>query len=447
MTDQQRWDALGCSGGWVATPNIDRIAAEGVRFPNAYTNAPACVPARVSLAIGRYPHNHGVWRNRRNTLPAGRPTWMRAIRDAGYSTSVFGKTHLHPHRGDLRDRVHLVNAYGLDHVDEVAGPRASVRCRSNLTDLWLEAGVYDAYKSDLAERHGNKPWVARPSPLPFELYPDVYIGRQAAAYLRAYSGAAPWFCWVSFSGPHDPWDAPERYASRYDPEAMPPPVQAELDGRRRPHGRLDRRLARGGVPFEPGDVGRLRAAYAGNVTLIDDQVGEVLAVLEARGELENTAIAFVADHGEMNGDYRLLYKNNFLAPAVRVPFVVRPPAAHTAARGATSDAVVELMDVGATLVELAGGQQIPRSLARSVLPAVEDASRSHREAALSELHREKSLATAQWKLVVNTENEVYLLFDLRADPSETRNLASLPGYEKIERTLRRQLRRAVKAGR
>src|SRR5919109_1680959 len=104
MTDQQRWDALGCVGGWLETPNIDRLAREGVRFANAYTNAPVCVPARVSLATGRYPHNHGVWRHENYTLPRRARTWMRAIRDAGYATSVFGKTHLHPHVGDLRDR-------------------------------------------------------------------------------------------------------------------------------------------------------------------------------------------------------------------------------------------------------------------------------------------------------------------------------------------------------
>jgi arylsulfatase len=152
MTDQQRWDALGCVGGWVETPRLDWIASEGVRFANAYTNAPVCVPARVSLATGRYPHNTGVWKNEAYTLPAGARTWMRAIHGAGYSTSVFGKTHLHPHRGDLRDREDLVRSWGFDHVDEIAGPRAAARCRSNLTDLWEQAGVYADYKADLRER-------------------------------------------------------------------------------------------------------------------------------------------------------------------------------------------------------------------------------------------------------------------------------------------------------
>jgi arylsulfatase len=444
MTDQQRWDALGCAGGWVETPHMDRIAADGVRFQNAYTNSPVCVPARVSLAIGRYPHNHNVWRHMHYTLPPERPTWMRAIREAGYSTSVFGKTHLHPQSGDLRDREHLIHAYGLDHVDEVAGPRASVACASNLTDRWKEAGVYDAYRRDLRDRLQNKPWVARPSPLPLDLYPDVYVGQQAAAYLRAYDGAKPWFCWVSFPGPHEPWDAPEPYASRYDAAAMPPPVQPQDDGHDRPRGLLDEKLQDGGVRFERDDVAQLRANYAGKVTLIDDQIGQVLRAVDERGDWARTVVALVSDHGEMNGDYRLIYKGNFLNPAARVPFVIR---AAGATAGTVANSIVELMDVGPTLVELAGGRPVRHSLAKSVVPLLDDPSRRHREVGLSELRREIMLATPDWKVAQNRAGEVYLLFDLRADPSETRNVAGVRDYQEIERDLHRQLKRTVRATR
>jgi arylsulfatase A-like enzyme len=443
MTDQQRWDALGCVGGWVQTPNIDRIASEGMRFANAYTNSPVCVPARVSLATGRYPHNTGVWRNMAHTLPPESPTWMRAIRDAGYATSVFGKTHLHPHRGDLRDREHLVRAWGMDHVDEIAGPRASARCRSHLTDLWERAGVYEAYKRDLRERYATKPWVARPSPLPLELYADVYVGRQATAWLRSLAGARPWLCWVSFGGPHEPWDAPEPYAERYDPAAMPAPIRAHGDAHERPRGLLDDKLADGGVHFEAGDVAALRANYAGKVTLIDDQIGHVLRAVEDRGDLDRTVIAFVSDHGEMNGDHHLLYKQNFLAPAARVPFIVRLPADRGAPAGAVSSAMVELMDLGATLVQLAGGRAVTGSRARSLVGVLRDPTRSHRRVALSELRREEMVATAERKLAVNRGGEPYLLYDLAADPDETRNLAALPDYREIEHDLQQRLRRTI----
>ena len=429
------------------TPAIDRLAKEGVRFSNAYTNSPVCVPARASLATGRYPHNTGVWKNEAFTLAREAPTWMRAVRDAGYSTSLFGKTHLHPHRGDLRDREDLVRSWGIDHVDEIAGPRAAVRCKSNLTDRWEAAGVYDAYRSDLRSRYATKPWVARASPLPLELYADVYVGQQARAHLRAYAGERPWCCWVSFGGPHEPWDAPEPYASLYDAASMPEPIRAVEDRRDRPHGLLDDKLKDGGVPFEPGDVGRLRANYAGKVTLIDDQISDILRVVEERGELDRTVVAFVSDHGEMNGDHKLIYKQNFLNSAVRVPIILRLPPDHHVPAGAVSQAMVELMDVGATLVEVAGGSPVDGSLARSLLPVVEDPCGPHREVALSELRREAMVATADWKLAVNRRGEVYMLYDLDADPSETRNLAGLREYEEVTERLMRDLRRRVSEGR
>jgi arylsulfatase len=446
MTDQQRWDALGCMGDWVRTPALDRLAHEGVRFAHAYTSSPVCVPARAALATGLYPHNTGVWKNEPFALAPDAPTWMRAVRDAGYCTSVFGKIHLHPHRGDLRDREDLVRSWGLDHVDEIAGPRAATRCKSNLTDRWKAAGVYDAYRADIRDRYATKPWVARPSPLPLELYADVYVGGQAAAYLRTYSDSRPWCCWVSFGGPHEPWDAPEPYASMYEPESMPAPIRRVADTHERPQGLLDQKLARGGVPFEPGDVARLRANYAGNVTLIDDQISEILKVVEQRGDMERTVIAFVSDHGEMNGDHELLYKQNFLDPAARVPLIMRLPPTMAAPSGAISNAMVELMDVGATLVEIAGGDPVEGSRARSLLPIMKDPSRSHREVVLSELRQEAMVASASWKLAVNQGSEIYLLYDLEADARERHNLAGLSEHSAVAADLYECLRQRADEG-
>ena len=183
----------------------------------------------------------------------------------------------------------------------------------------------------------------------------------------------------------------------------------------RPKGLLDKRLGRDPLPFDDADVARLRANYAGNVTLIDDQIGEILRVVEERGELDRTVVAFVSDHGEMNGDFQLLYKHNFLGPAGGCRSSSPAPWRATPAR-AVNDTMVELMDLGATLVELAGGTQIKRSLARSVVPALIDPSRSHRDSALSEMRREIMLATSDWKVALNRDGEVYLLFDLGAIP-------------------------------
>ena len=434
MTDQQRWDAMGCSGGWVRTPNLDSIAGEGICFTNCVTNSPVCIPTRLSLATGLYPHNTGVWNNMGHQMPADTPTWMGAVRDAGYRTSLFGKTHLHPHSGDLRDREELMHAYGLDDVNEIGGPRASANVLSHMTAEWEEKGVWEAYREDYRERFRVKPHVVRPSVVGLENYADVYVGQKAKMYLERYDRLQPWFCWVSFGGPHEPWDTPEPYASMYDPNEMPPAVSRPNGARERPRGHLD---GISGPEFETGEIGRLRANYAGNLTLIDDQIGEILGVIQARRELENTVIVHISDHGEMNGDYGLIYKSNFLNGAVRVPLLIRTPQTLKGEMaGMVCHSPVEWFDVGPTLVELAGGELNYQQFAKSLCPTLSNPSAIHREAAISEIHGEIMLLNREWKIALNTDGEPYLLFDVENDPDEINNLAGRPEMRDVENALR-----------
>ena len=440
MTDQMRADAMGCSAGWVNTPNLDRIAGEGVRFSNAVTNSPVCIPARVSLATGRYPHNTHIWNNTGYDMPPETATWMQAVREAGYNTSVFGKTHLHHHSGDLRDREHLVHAYGLDYVDEIGGPRASARVGSYMTERWEKKGLWEAYKKDYEERFSNKPWVVRPSVLPLEDYADVYVGQQANNYLRDYDREEPWFCWVSFGGPHEPWDTPEPYAGMYDPEDVPEPVgsEATLGGADLP-GNLGRRLERA-PDISEEDIAAIRADYAGNVTLIDDQIGDILDTIEERGELGNTAILFCSDHGEMNGDHGLIYKGHFLNGCLRVPLLVRTPeTAGGEVGGTVCESPVEWFDLGPTTVELAGGELQQQQFARSLCPVLEDPTTEHRSEAVSEITGELMIMDRRWKLVVNAEAEPYLLFDQINDPGETNNRINAPETQQVVDRLRKIL--------
>ncbi|HET8665578.1 MAG TPA: sulfatase-like hydrolase/transferase [Nocardioides sp.] len=440
MPDQMRWDAMSCVSGWVDTPNLDRIAAEGVRFHHAYTNSPVCIPARAALVTGRYAHQTGVWGNSSGMLSYSERTWMQSVRNAGYATSLFGKSHLHRHEGDLRDREHVMHEWGFDEVDEIGGPRAMTRVSCRLTDLWREAGVFEAYMEDMESRFADKPWVVRPSPLPLELYPDVYVARRAGEHLRAYDGDRPWMCWVGFSGPHEPWDTPHPYAGTVDPASMPPPLRAEQGAADRPRGSLDRREQN---DLDPDEVAALRADYAAQMKLIDDQVGELLRVIEDRGELDRTVIVLASDHGEMNGDFDLLYKQNFLNPAARIPLVVRIPGGRS---GWVCDDPIELMDVGATLVELAGGEQLPTSQARSVATRVLGGRKRGRKSALSEHAREVMVATREWKMAVNSWGAPYLLYDLESDPDELRNLAGLPEYaEQTSQMQDMMLRRLVRS--
>lgn len=439
MTDQQRWDAMGCSGDWVQTPNLDRIANEGVRFTNCVTTSPVCIPTRLSLATGLYPHNTGVWDNMGHTLSADTPTWMQSVRSAGYRTSLFGKTHLHPHNGDLRDREDLMHAYGLDDVNEIGGPRASSRVKSYMTEMWEEKGLWKAYREDYQERFSTKPYLVRPSVLGLKNYADVYVGQQTKQYLKNYDRQEPWCCWVSFGGPHEPWDTPEPYASMYNPNDMPPAIPRPSVGDR-PQGNLDNKMKNMNPIFEDGEIGRLRADYAGNITLIDDQIGEILDTLQERGELENTVIVHCSDHGEMNGDYGLIYKSNFLNGAVRVPLLVRTP---ETMKNDTSNRIcespVEWMDIGPTLVEVAGGELEHRQFGKSLSTVLADTEVNHREYAISQLSREIMLLNREWKIALNRDKMPYLLFNVQDDPDEIKNLAGLPAMKEIETQLRSQI--------
>lgn len=428
MTDQQRWDALGTVSPWLDTPNLDRLANEGTRFTECVTTTPICIPARFTLATGLYPHNNGIWSNVNYAIPAGTPTWMKRVRAAGYRTSLFGKTHLHPHRGDLREREGLMHEIGIDDVDEIGGPRASATVMSHMTARWEELGYLDAYREDFRERFANKPHVVRPSVLPLEEYADVYVGQQAATYLREYDRSEPWCCWVSFGGPHEPWDTPEPFASRYDPAAMPAPVERPITNPARPTGWLDHYMARSTPDFEPGDVEAMRANYAGNVTLIDDQIGAIFDAIKARGEWDDTAIVFTSDHGEMNGDWNLIYKMNFLDGALRVPLIVKIPGCTPG----VSHSMAENGDAGATMVEIAGGEHAHRQFAQSLADIVADETTEHRANSISEFRGEFMIVDESWKAAINRDGACYLLFDRKNDPRETTNLAGLPDYHDVE---------------
>jgi choline-sulfatase len=170
-------------------------------------------------------------------------------------------------------------------------------------------------------------------------------------------------------------------------------------------------------PLEPGEVAKMRANYAGNVTLVDDQVGELLAALRSRGEDERTMVVVTSDHGELNGDHGLLYKSNFLEPSVRIPLIIRPPGGTEQRR---VSALVELMDVAATIADAAEpGATLGH--ARSLRGLLEG-DRHHREVVHGEFDGHVMHVDADWKAVITPQERVSLLLDRRGDPNEQHSL-------------------------
>jgi choline-sulfatase len=316
----------------VPLPALTALAGQGVVASRCYTASPHCVPARFSWLTGLAPSQLGITRNEATALPADAPSLVRPLQQQGWHTELVGKSHWssHAEAGDLADNLPLLQALGFARAEEVAGPRALRRMRCGLTRTWEQQGWLEAQRADLERRYGPglgpEAWAVRPSPLPAALYPDVWIAERALERLAALPETQPWLLWVSFVGPHEPFDTPAPWAGRHSAEALPPaePAPAWADQlpedsdlarlRRRWQGRLS-----------PAAIQACRADYADHLRLLDDQLGRLLEALANRGDADRTAVLATADHGELLGDWDALYKGALLESAVRVPWVYRPP--------------------------------------------------------------------------------------------------------------------------
>ncbi len=329
-----RWRGDWLHQPWLHLPNLQQLAREGWDLRRCYTSSPQCVPARASWLTGQTPGELGLTFNRQYTVPADAPSFVRELRDFyGYRTALVGKTHWTPHEEgvDLRDNLPLLNDLGFDHVREIAGPRALAVLNCELTDLWQQAGVLQAYRDDLVDRYRDGCLhCVRPSVLPDHLYPDLWLTDVAREELAALPTDQPWLLWVNFPGPHEPFDVPLSWRGRSGNGPIPNPDPRPVD----PHqlnqlapegsvlaGKLDR--FPDGIP--PHALRDLRADYADHLSLLDAQVGELKAALGKRPDKERTAITVCSDHGELLGDWGLLLKGCFLEGAIRSLFVHRPP--------------------------------------------------------------------------------------------------------------------------
>ncbi len=438
MLDQLRADSLGCAGHPVIrTPAIDGIAAQGLLFTGAHTVSPVCQPARVSFVTGRYPHNHGIWHNR-GELPVNYPTFFTALRDAGYTTATIGKSHLWGHRGvaHLREGEHYLRALGFDAIDETGGPRGTCTTDSGYSDHLRAKGLFDLFVSDTTERVADAT-ITRPAPFGEADHMDGYVGRRAVQCVDAFPDDRPTCLFVNFPGPHDPWDAPGRYATMYDPSHSPPPIPVP----RRPRTLPDRAAAKLDFAPEPrltADViAAIRANYGGKASFVDDWCRRIFDAYASRGWLDDLLVIITSDHGEMAGDHGRVYKRTFHESALRVPLIVRWPGRIPCG---TRDALVENIDILPTVLEAIGVPQPPMSLGRSLLTVIANPDAQHRTDLLSEIYygcsRNVMLKTARHKYVIDQQGRGYMLYDLDRDPDEQYNLIGAPAAHTLEQTMR-----------
>jgi choline-sulfatase len=441
VPDQLRADALGCAGHPVfETPGIDRLAREGMHFTRAYCNAPLCMPARASVLTGTYPHNHHVQRNA-GRVRADEETLAKGLRQVGYRNAYLGKCHYFwdgPGHSLIANEPYM-HDLGFDDVHLTAGPRASAHSDSYLTRYWQERGLLDVYKADFERRRAEGGTIAVwPSPLPVEHHMDSYVGARAVEWLQGYEREAPFCLWVGFGGPHEPWDAPGEYATMYDPGTLPAPLPAEEPGEWVPAHARERMLTGRDPRLTAGTCRRILANYGGKIALVDHWIGRILETLDARGLSDDTLVVFWSDHGEMGGDHGRIYKSVFYESSVRVPVLLRWPG--RVPPGVRSNALVEQLDLFATVLEAAGAPPSARAFGRSLLPPRDtDAATAPRDAVFGELDRHVMVRTERWKYAVDEAARGYLLHDLESDPTEQRNLLGHPTTKEVEADMRERV--------
>jgi choline-sulfatase len=308
FSDQHRADAMGCAGDpIVQTPNLDRLAAEGVHFTRAHCPSPLCMPSRASLTTGLYPHNQGILDNETGNLLPYLPTFMRALQQAGYYTSGIGKLHymLHHNISDIDELHESMLPFGFDELQETEGKEVSEIHKGPWTRDLARHGLEQTHRDDYRARRTQHPsWYSCPSPHGEDHHEDAFISNKTVEWIESYSGEQPFFLWTGWVGPHLPWDAPGRYATMYDPDLLSPPPEDDLSGM---PATVRQKVERFGLSrASPRELAEMSASYYGLISHIDWHIGRILDVLERRNLLDNTVVIYSTDHGEMLGEHGLV---------------------------------------------------------------------------------------------------------------------------------------------
>lgn len=423
MTDQHRADCLGAAGNeFIRTPNLDRLAARGVLLRRCFTNSPVCAPARIALASGLHPGRLGALGNDAY-LPRSTRTYYQRLRDEGYRVGCVGKLDLakpDPYNGRFGDRP-CSFGWGFTHPCECEGKMHAGQGFSHPKgplgpyNFYLkQKGLLQKFCQDYDARAAAG-WAYEgrwDSVLETEDWEDCYIGRQAARWIRDIPDDFPWHYFVSFVGPHDPFDPPVEYADRWRDAPVPEAIPANRQGR-------PLCVQKSMRDYDSEIVAVTRRQYYAEIECIDDQIGLILGALEDRGQLDNTYIIFASDHGEMLGDHGRYTKSVMYEGALAVPLIAAGPGIEG---GRVSEALVELIDVNATICELAGLPPQERIDARSFAPLLLGRTKTHRDCAFSELRGRTALRTDRYKYISNV-NDIPELYDLQEDPDELTNIA------------------------
>jgi len=473
MCDQLRGDYLSCNGHpYLQTPNIDRLAAEGVNFSRAYCQAPLCGPSRASFYTGRHMASHGVFANE-DALKPGERVLGDYLRAAGMRVALVGKS-------DARyDLARLVGSGGDGDGDGDTTVKARAAC-GGFDPFEVLEGLYpdallpaDLGYNDFLRAHGYdaaNPWEAfansalddggrvvsgwhmrnarYPSRVAAAHSDTAFLTERAMEFMRG-AGDGGWCLHLSYLRPHWPYLAPAPYHNLFTREHV---IDAVRDARelRNPHplyaAFMAQEYSRNFSRDEVRDV--VVPVYMGLIREVDDNLGRLFEFMRAHGVFDDTLILFTADHGDYLGDHHLGEKDLFHEPSVRIPLIIRDPcAAADATRDSVNDDLVSAVDVLPTLVAFAGGAPADAVEGCSLLPVLRGESYTAREFMVSEIDfgdrgarallgvapldcRAYMVRTQRWKYIFH-ETFRAQLFDLENDPDEFEDLGESSAHKTV----------------
>ncbi len=431
-TDHWPGSLLGCAGHpTVLTPTLDTLARNGVRFPQAYSECPVCIPARRTLMTGLSPHGHGVFQNQGRGMPDV-PTLAQTFRDNGYQAYGVGKLHVHPQRQRL----------GFDDVLLDEEGRGRQGCRLDDYELFLGDQGHPGRR--FAGGMCNNEYMYRPWHLEERLHVTNWATQQMCRQIIRRDPLRPSFWYLAYSQPHPPMMPLQAYLELYRAYEPPEPVfgdwaQGEVS---LPIQRELQRMEDSGRKFSREQIREIRRAFYASATHIDHQLRLVLGTLNQEGLMGNTILCFTSDHGDMLGDHGLWAKHWFYEDSARVPLLLSGTQEQSdsgqVGHHREDNRLVGLADVMPTLLELAG-LEVPDHC--EGISMVGDERRDHLLGAFSDdsevegCSATRMIRDERYKLIYYPAGNVLQLFDMLQDPRELRDLAGQAQLADVQKKL------------
>lgn len=432
MSDQHRGDFLGVNeNNWIKTPNLDKIAKEGVNFFKAYTSLPSCTPARTSIYTGLSPWNHGMLGYMNETSQSYECEMPSLFAQNGYITHAIGKNHF---------GTTVTHGY---QVVEMAEPSFSITAKGKFKcdyQKWFEkvAPGKDLNATGLGYTdHRGKAFLYADS-----LHPTYWVAERAVNFIKNSKNIEkPWLLKVSFHRPHPPFDPPQRWLDYYQNVDIPLPKVGGW-AKQKYQGTVgsvyETPNASYGI-YPEDEIKMSLKAYSGAISFIDEQIGRIISVLKESGNYENTLIVYLSDHGDMMGDQNMWRKCRAYEPSSRIPMILRWPESLklNIERGIVRDELIELRDVFPTFAD-AANIEIPVDIDGESMFKILKGQNDWRQ--ILDLEHSKiyeddnawiALTNGRYKYIYFTLSGEEQLFDLNMDPFELNNIVYEPNNQEL----------------